>query len=119
MCMLPLRKVVLMAALPLVACAQADSNRAPEPSRQVILYTTNEWPNSARVVDRAAELAGVRVRDALELAPRCYRVSLLCDDEAACKAAMARIAADRNFVLAVEADPRQQIPAKPSRESSR
>jgi hypothetical protein len=123
MCPLPLRHLVLLAALPLFACGQPESSRAaaaPEPSKRVIVTTKNEWPSDAQVADRAAQLGGVPVRDPMELGPRRYRLTLLCADEAACKEAMARIAADRFFVHAIEpVDPRQQIPAKPSREMSR
>jgi hypothetical protein len=123
MCPLRSRHLVLLAALLLFACGQPESSRAvapPEAGKRVILTTKNEWPSDAQVADRAAQLGGVRVRDAMELGPRRYRLTLLCVDEAACKDAMARIAADRFFVHAVEpADPREKIPAKPTRETSR
>ena len=48
-----------------------------------------------------------------------YRLTLLCADTDACRAAMARIKADKSFALGVDAIDRVQIPAKPSRESSR
>jgi hypothetical protein len=108
-----------LCALPLFACAQVDPNASAPPGQRVVLTTAIEWPSAAEVVDRAARLSGVRVREPLQIAPRRYRMTLECTDDAACRAAMARIAADRQFVLAVDADGRMQIPAKPSREMSR
>lgn len=116
------RRALLLAVLPLFACAQHDARRddpPPEQSRRVVLTTAREWAGAAEVADRAQRLAGVAVRDTMEIGPRRYRLQLVCADDAACKQAIARIAADRGFVLAVDPDARQQIPAKPSREWSR
>lgn len=116
-----LRHSVCLSVLPLIACAQAGADRAaaPEPSQRVVLTTAIEWPGIAEVQNRAARLSGVTVRDAMEMAPRRYRLTLVCADADACRAAMARIAADRSFALAVEADGRVQIPTKPARDASR
>jgi hypothetical protein len=114
------RHGALLCVLPLFACAQGGANRAVEfAGQRVVLTTVIEWPSTAEVVNRSARLSGVPVRDVMELAPRRYRMTLQCADDAACRAAMARIAADRQFVLAVDADGRMQIPAKPSREAAR
>ena len=74
---------------------------------------------TAPVGDRARQLSGVPVNDVIELAPDRYRMSLQCADADACRAAMARIAADKTFARSVDAEGRVQIPAKPSREVSR
>lgn len=115
------RRTLLLAVLPLFACAQNDAKRdaAAAPGQRVVLTTAIEWPGTAEVTNRAARLAGVAVRDTVEVGPRRYRMHLVCADDAACKQAIARIAADHGFALAVDVDARQQIPAKPSREWSR
>src|SRR5437762_11845010 len=111
----------LLAALPLMGCAQGsrpdDTN--VEPAQRVIITTVHDWPSAADVALRARHLAGVPVRDALDIGALRYRMTLVCADTEACRAAMARIAADRSFALGVEPDGRMQIPAKPPREQSR
>jgi len=122
MCIAPWHRCVPWTALPLLlACAGPDAKTPPpaEPYQRVVLYTANEWPGTAEVTDRATRLAGVPVRDAVQVAPQRFRLLLLCRDQDACRAAMARIAADRTFALGVDAEGRVQIPAKPSRESAR
>ena len=104
----------------LLACAGPDAKTPPaDPHQRVLLYTAAEWPGAAEVADRAARLAGVPVRDAQQLAPHRYRMSLLCTNADACRAAIARIAADRTFALGVDAEGRVQIPVKPAREAAR
>lgn len=116
---LPWRLLTLAGALPLLACAGADPQRtAAEPGMRVIVTTTRDWPNEAPVADQVQRLAGVPVRDAEQVTPSRYRIELLCGDYTACKAAIARVAADRLFALAVE-PVRERIPAKPPRERSR
>jgi len=115
------RRAALLAALPLFGCAQGsrpdDANA--EPQQRVIVTTVHDWPSAADVALRARHLAGVPVRDALDIGALRYRMTLMCADPDACRAAMARIAADRSFALGVDADGRMQIPAKPPREQSR
>ena len=112
---------LLLAMLPLLGCAQGsrpeDANT--EPMQRVIVTTVHDWPSAADVALRARHLAGVPVRDALDIGALRYRMTLVCADQDACRAAMTRIAADRSFALGVEADGRMQIPAKPTREQSR
>jgi hypothetical protein len=117
MCIGPWHRSVYLVALALFGCA-AKSPAPTEPYQRVVLYTAGEWPQ-AEVSDRVARLAGVPVRDTVQLAPHRWRLSLLCADTDACRAAMARIAADRTFALGVDAEGRVQIPAKPSREAAR
>jgi hypothetical protein len=119
--MLKLRSchLALLAALPLLGCAQASRPEDAEPQQRVIVTTVHDWPSAADVALRARRLAGVPVRDALDIGALRYRMTLVCPDNDACRAAMARIAADRSFALGVEADGRMQIPAKPTREQSR
>ena len=122
MCIQPWQRCIASLAWPLLfACAGPDARTPPpaEPYQRVLLYTAREWPGAAEVSDRVARLAQVPVRDAMQLAPHRYRLSLLCADADACRAAMARIAADRTFALGVDAEGRVQIPAKPSREAAR
>ncbi len=106
---------------PLLACAGPDAKR-PEPTdpyQRVLVYTRQEYTSPAEVADQASRLAGVPVRDAVQLAPHRYRMLLVCPDHDACRAAIARIAGDRLFALGVDAEGRVQIPDKPSRETSR
>jgi hypothetical protein len=122
MCIGTLHRRAAWLALPLLfACAGPGDKTPPpaQPYQRVLLYTANEWPDAAPVTDRAARLAGVPVRDALQLAPNRFRMSLICPDHDACRAAMARIAADRTFALGIDAEGRVQIPAKPSRDAAR
>jgi len=104
----------------LVACAGGAKTPPPEhPFQRVVVFTAHEWPSTGPVSDRAKQLSGVPVSDVIELAPDRYRMSLQCPDADACRAAIARIAADKTFAKAVDAEGRVQIPAKPSREASR
>lgn len=122
MCSRPWQGWIVSLAVSLsAACAGPDAKTPPpaEPYQRVLLYTAGEWPGAAEVADRVSRLAGVPVRDAMQLAPHRYRMSLLCADADACRAAMARIAADRTFALGVDAEGRVQIPAKPSRDAAR
>lgn len=122
MCSRPWQVWIVSLALSLLAaCAGPDAKTPPpaEPYQRVLLYTAGEWPGAAEVADRVSRLAGVPVRDAMQLAPHRYRMSLLCADADACRAAMARIAADRTFAVGVDAEGRVQIPAKPSRDAAR
>jgi hypothetical protein len=121
MCVRPWHRCVASMMLWLLAaCAGPDKRPPPaEPFQRVLLYTAGEWPGAAEVADRVARLAGVPVRDAMQLAPHRYRMSLLCADTDACRAAMGRIAADRTFAVGIDAEGRVQIPAKPSRDAAR
>jgi hypothetical protein len=110
-----------LSVLSLCGCASGDAARAQisQPSQRIVVTTVRELPGIAQVTDHAAKLSGVPVRDTVEIGPGLYRMTLLCADYDACKAAMSRIAADRSFVLGVDADGRVQIPSKPSRDMSR
>ena len=120
MCVASWHRGISCIALPLlVACAGPKSPPPSEPFQRVLVYTAHEWPGPFEVADRTARLAGVPVRDAVQIAPHRYRMSLLCADAEACRAAMNRITADRTFALGVDAEGRVQIPAKPSREAAR
>lgn len=113
----PWRHWAVVAVVPLVACAQADT---PAPSGlRVVVSTANEWPSTTEVANRAARLARVAVRNIVEDGPRRYYLTLDCHSEPECRDAMARIAADRTFALGVERDPRQRLPARPGGEAAR
>ena len=118
MCIGPWHRSVYLVAWALFGCATKTPGPT-EPYQRVLLYTAGEWAGAAEITDRVARLAGVPVRDTVQLAPHRWRMSLLCADTDACRAAMARIAADRTFALGVDAEGRVQIPAKPSREAAR
>src|SRR5688572_21090171 len=101
----------------LAACAGASTPPPEHAFQRIVVYTAREWPSTAPVSDRAKRLSGVPVSDVIELAPDRYRMSLQCADTDACRAAMARIAADKTFAKGVDAEGRVQIPAKPSRDA--
>jgi len=120
MCIKPWLRRAPWVVLPvLFACGGPPTAPPAEPYQRVVLYTAHEWPGTFEVADRATRLAGVAVRDTVQVAPQRFRMSLLCADADACRAAIARIAADRTFAVGVDADGRVQIPAKPSRDASR
>jgi hypothetical protein len=108
---------VLVSALS--ACSGLRTPPPEVPSQRIVVYTASDWQTAPEVAARAARLSGVPVHEALEIGPMRYRVTLLCADNDACRAAMQRIAADKSFALGVDAIGRVQIPEKPSRESSR
>ena len=68
-------------------------------AQRIVGRTVHDWPSAADVALRARRLAGVPVRDALDIGALRYRMTLVCADQEACRAAMARIAADRSFAL--------------------
>ena len=76
------RDVALLAALALLGCAQgsrSDDENA-EPQQRVIVTTVHDWPSAADVALRARHLAGVPVRDALDIGALRYRMTLVCPD---------------------------------------
>jgi hypothetical protein len=109
------------AALAMTACAQGDRPGLPPPgyAQRVLLTTFIEWPSTAEVAGRVAQIGGVPVRDAGQDGPRVYRMTLACNDEPACRDAMQRLSANRSFVQAIERDARQRLPARPERDTSR
>lgn len=119
MCTRPWHRSVWLAVWPLLFGCASKSPEPTEPYQRVVVYTSHEWPGPAEIADRVARLARVPVRDTVQLAPHRWRLSLLCPDADACRAAIARVAADRTFALGVDAEGRVQIPAKPSREAAR
>jgi hypothetical protein len=111
---------VLMGALPLWGCAQNDPTvPTAELGVRIIVTTRDDYPSAGDVMARAASLARVPVRDVQGLATQRYRMTVVCADETACRAAVQRIAADRSFALGVEGEERQKIPTKPTRDASR
>lgn len=114
---------VAAGALGVVAGCAAGGNAADAqpPGQRIIVTTIVEWPSVSEVVLRVADITGMPVREPLEDAPRRYRMTLQCGpaDSPACAEAIKRLSAARSFVHAVERDPRQRIPGKPDRESSR
>ncbi len=114
------RSALILLSAVLGACSGALRTPPPEgPSQRILVYTASDWVTVPEVAARVARLSGVPVYEALEIGPMRYRVTLLCADHDACRAAIARIAADKSFALGVDPIGRVQIPEKPSRESSR
>ena len=101
--------LLLLAPLPLMAAPRDDLFAA--------------WQKFLALKSFRATITGLEPRQSvtrLEFqAPDRYRMSLQCADAETCRAAMARIAADKTFARSVDAEGRVQIPAKPSREVSR
>ncbi len=113
------RSAPVLLAAALGACAGLRTPPPEVPFQRIVVYTASDWWTVPEVAARASRLADVPVHEAIEIGPMRYRLTLLCADTDACRAAMARIKADKSFVLGVDAIDRVQIPAKPSRESSR
>jgi len=114
------RHCALLSALPLWGCVQSDlAVPTAEPGVRIIVTTRSEYMSTGEATTHTKNLAQVPVRDVMELAPQRYRMTLVCPDDAACRAAVARIAADRSFALGVDIEGRQQIPTRPSRDASR
>ena len=105
-------------ALPALAAVPIDPPTA-ERGVRIVVTTRDDHSSAGEVMTRTANLARVPVRDVQDLSGLRYRMTLVCPDEAACRAAMARIAADRSFALGVDIEDRQQIPARPTRDTSR
>jgi hypothetical protein len=112
---------LLASALAMTACAQGERSNAPAPgyTQRVLVTTFIEWPSSAEVATRIAQIGKVPVRDAAQDGPRTFRMTLACNDESACRDAMQRLSTERLFVQAIERDARQRLPAKPERDVSR
>ena len=113
------RGALIVLASTLGACTALKTPEPEGPYQRIVLYTASDWVTAPEVAARASRLSGVPVHEANEIGPMRFRVTLLCADYDACRAAMARIAADKSFALGVDAIGRVQIPAKPTRESSR
>jgi hypothetical protein len=120
MCNLIWRRIAaLLLVSALSACGGVRTPPPAVPSQRIMVYTASDWVTVPEVAARASRLSGVPVHEAIEIGPMRYRLTLLCADHDACRAAIARIAADRTFAVGVDAIGRVQIPDKPSRESSR
>ena len=113
------RGALAVMAVAISACSAVRTPPPEGPSQRILVYTASDWMTVPEVAAHAQRLIGVPVHEAVEVGPMRYRLTLLCADHDACRAAMARIAADRTFALGVDAIGRVQIPDKPSRESSR
>ncbi len=100
----------------LLGCAaapQRDAGAAAARTQALIVRTVADWPAAAPFGRRAAEVAGVQVREVAIVAPRQFAISLLCDDAAACQAAVRRLQAEPAFLLDVLPDQRRRLPARP------
>jgi hypothetical protein len=113
------RHGVLLGALPLCGCAQDNLTTPPPDGVRILVTTRSESMSVGLVTTQAHNLARVPVSDVVEVGPNRYRMTLVCPDEASCRDAVGRVRGDRSFALGVDIDPRQQIPAKPTREMSR
>jgi hypothetical protein len=103
-------------ALALAACAAppADGGAATSsPGQRLIVHTAADWPSAAAFAQRAAEVAGVPVRDVSALAPGQFSLLLVCDDANLCQLAVQRLSGERAFLLDVQADQRRRLPPRP------
>jgi hypothetical protein len=66
--------------------------------------------DAARVAREASTAAGVPVRYGAAMGPRWHSLVLICPDEAACSAALLRLAGDVSHFDAVERDQPRQVP---------
>lgn len=115
---------LLATALLLLGCETLNSRLppVPPPDLRVVVTTAVEYVSQAEASVHIANAARVPVRDVYELGAGRYRVVLVCPDIATCRAAAQRIANDRTFALAVDAEnpnSRQTIPVRPTRDASR
>lgn len=110
--MCSLTRALVSVTLPLlVACAGAT----PKQSLRVQVTTANDWPDLTLLAERAAQSAGVPVRDVAGIAPRRYAFTLDCSTAAECEQALQRLAAERGLIVSVERDTRSAVPNPPTR----
>lgn len=83
------------------------------PGPRVIVLLAQDAPDPAALRERLAAVARVPVRVLHPLTPHRWALQLQCDSQAACAAALERLAAERSLVLALEADPPVQLPPRP------
>jgi len=115
---------LVVIALPLLGCETLNSRLppVPPPDLRVIVTTAVEYTSEAEAGLRISNAARMPVRDLYDLGAGRYRLVLVCPDIATCRAAAQRIANDRTFALAVDAEnpnSRQTIPVRPTRATSR
>jgi hypothetical protein len=113
--MLSSRRLAVLAAAALAACTHATAPAAP----RVLVSTSADWLDPAAFAARAAQVAGVPVRDVAAVSPRLYALTLDCPDAPACAAARSRLAADRSFAQRVSDDARVPSPTQPASSSAR
>ncbi len=82
--------------------------------RPLIVRTIADWPSATEFARRAADVARVPVHEASAIAPRQFRLSLLCGDAITCEAAVRRLSAEPAFVFDVLPDQRRRLPARPT-----
>ena len=114
------RLCVPMALLPVWGCSW-DTKLAVPPAEgvRIIVTTQKEYTSVGEVGVHAGNIVRLPVHEVVEVGPSRFRMVLGCDDEASCRAAIAKLKADRSFALGVDLDGRQQFPKKPPREASR
>ena len=114
--MCSLTRALVSATLPLlVACATA----APKYNLRVQVTTATDWSDLAAFGERAAQSAGVPVRNVAGIAPRRYAFTLACANAAECELAMQRLKAEAGLIQSVEIDGRSQTPRTPTPSTSR
>jgi len=111
-------------ALLMCGCDSLNNQTAPIPPPDLRIYVTtrSEYPSAVEAKIRAANLAGVPIRDADDLGAGRFRMVLVCPDIDTCRGAVQRIANDPFYALGVDAEfpgARQRVPVKPTREASR
>jgi hypothetical protein len=105
------------AALALVACVAqpADGGAATSSvqGQRLIVRTAADWLSATAFAQRAAEVAGVPVRDVSVIAPGQFSLLLVCDDATICQGAVQRLSGERAFLVDVQADQRRRLPPRP------
>ena len=103
----------------LCGCAQNDLAPLPPGEMRITVWVRSEWMGQGEATTTSNRLAQVPVKDVVEVGTGRFRMILVCGDDAACNAAVARIRADPGFAVGVDVEKRQKVPAQPSRDASR
>jgi hypothetical protein len=83
------------------------------PGRRVIVLLAQDAPDAEALRQRLSAAARAPVHALQPLTPRRWALQVQCDGEAACAAALDRLAAERSLVLALEPDLPVQVPPRP------
>ena len=81
------RGALTVMAVAISACSAVRTPPPEGPSQRILVYTASDWMTVPEVAAHAQRLSGVPVHEAVEVGPMRYRLTLLCADHDACRAA--------------------------------